>query len=428
EAGLNADREGVAQLVRALRETRREIRTLATDARERERLVDQLRFETEEIASAALEAAEDQALHVEQARLGGARRLLQEAARALEALDGNSWSEAVSAVREIGTRDPSAANLVALAETIEASVDDLSRDLRRYREVIEEDPERLAAVQERLDRIARLCRKYGETLPDVIAYGVASAERLAVLTSAEFSMEALVAKEAALLAQLANSASELSRSRRARAGDLVLAIATELEHLAMGDATLSVGFACEDDTEGPFASVPDYEIVLTTSPLAGEGELLPRAFTETGIDRVEFLASFNPGETPRPLAAVASGGETSRFLLALTTVLGNASEARLEVLDEVDEGVGGRAGALVGEALLRLASRHQVLCVTHLPQVAAFGERHFVVSKSTDAGRTASAVAVVNGARRVEELAAMLGGLNAPNVAAAEELLRGAAR
>ena len=196
----------------------------------------------------------------------------------------------------------------------------------------------------------------------------------------------------------------------------------------MGDATLSVGFACEDDADGPLASVPDYEIVLTSSPLAGEGELHPRAFTETGIDRVEVLASFNPGETPRPLAAVASGGETSRFLLALTTVLGNASEARLEVLDEVDEGVGGRAGALLGEALLRLASRHQVLCITHLPQVAAFGERHFVVSKSTDAGRTASAVAVVNGTKRVEELAAMLGGVSAANIAAAEELLRGAAR
>ena len=427
-AGLNAVREAVGQLVRALRETRREIRTLATDARERERLVDQLRFETEEIASAGLEAGEDEALRVDQVRLGGARRLIEDAARALEALDGAAWGEAVSAVREIGSRDPSAANIVDLAETVEATIGDLARDLRRYREVIAEDPERLAAVQERLDRIARLCRKYGETLPEVIAYGEASAERLAVLTSAEFSIEALAAKEAALLTQLALAASELSRARRARAGDLVLAIAAELEHLAMGDATLSVGFSCDDDADGPLASVPDYEIVLTSSPLAGEGEPHPRAFTETGIDRVEFLASFNPGETPRPLSAVASGGETSRFLLALTTVLGNASEARLEVLDEVDEGVGGRAGALVGEALLRLANRHQVLCVTHLPQVAAFGERHFVVSKSTYAGRTASAVAVVSGPNRIEELAAMLGGVSAANIAAAEDLLRGAAR
>ena len=427
-AGLNADRDGVAQLVRSLREIRREIRALATDARERERLVDQLRFETEEIASAGLEEGEDEALRVDQARLGGARRLIEDASRALEALDGPAWGVAVAAVRAVGARDASAADMAALAETVEATVSDLARELRRYREAIEEDPERLAAVQERLDRIARLCRKYGETVPEVVAYGLASAERLAVLTSAEFSLGALVAKEAALLGELADAASELSRGRRARAGDLVRAIAAELEHLGMGGATLSVGFACEDDAEGPPASLPDYEIVLTSSPLAGEGEVHPRAFNETGIDRVEFLASFNPGESPRPLSAVASGGETSRFLLALTTVLGNASEARLEVLDEVDEGVGGRAGALVGEALLRLAERHQVLCVTHLPQVAAFGQRHFVVSKTTDGERTASAVAVVTREKRVEELAAMLGGVTAANLAAAEELLRGASR
>ena len=427
-AGLNPAREAVGKLVRSLRELRREIRTLATDARERERLVDQLRFETDEIVAAALEEGEDEALRLEQARLGGARRLIEDAARGLEALDGAAWGEAVAAVRDIGARDPSAASLAALAETVEATVSDLARDLRRYREVIEEDPERLSAVQERLDRIARLCRKYGDTVPEVIAYGQASAERLAVLTSAEFSLETLQAKESQLLAELAGAASKLSRARRARAGDLVRAIAAELEHLGMGGATLSVGFACEDDAEGPPASLPDYEIVITSSPLAGEGEAHPRAFGETGIDRVEFLASFNPGESPRPLSAVASGGETSRFLLALTTVLGNASEARLEVLDEVDEGVGGRAGALVGEALLRLAARHQVLCVTHLPQVAAFGQRHFVVSKTTDAGRTSSAVMVVTGRQRVEELAAMLGGVSAANLAAAEELLRGASR
>ena len=424
-AGLNADRDAVGQLVRALRDARREIRTLATDARERERLVDQLRIETEEIASAGLEVGEDELLRVEQARLGGARRLIEDAARALDALDGAAWGEAVEAVRAIGARDPSAKDLLALAEGVEATVMDLARDLRRYREVIEEDPERLGVVQERLDRIARLCPKYGETLPEVVAYGHASAERLAELTSPEFSLEALETKEAELLVELADAASALSRARRARAGDLVRAIAAELEHLGMGEAMLSIGFACEDDPEGPPASLPDYEIVLTSSPLAGEGEAHPRAFNESGIDRVEFLASFNPGESPRPLSAVASGGETSRFLLALTTVLGNASEARLEVLDEVDEGVGGRAGALVGEALLRLAARHQVLCVTHLPQVAAFGERHFVVSKSTAGERTSSAVTIVTGRPRLEELAAMLGGVSAANLAAAEDLLRG---
>jgi DNA repair protein RecN (Recombination protein N) len=191
----------------------------------------------------------------------------------------------------------------------------------------------------------------------------------------------------------------------------------------MGGASLSVGFACEDDQAGPLVPLPDYEIVITESPLAGEGELLPRAVTETGIDRIEFMASFNAGEPPRPLSTVASGGETSRFLLALTTVLGAAAPPRTVVLDEVDEGVGGRAGGLVGAALSRLAVRQQVLCVTHLPQVAAFGERHFVVTKRSDGGRTWSEVVEVQGAARTEELASMLGGASAANLAAAAELL-----
>jgi DNA repair protein RecN (Recombination protein N) len=195
----------------------------------------------------------------------------------------------------------------------------------------------------------------------------------------------------------------------------------------MANASLSVGFACDDAADGPVVAEPDYEVVITERPAGSEGEPLPRAFTESGIDRVEFLASFNPGETPRPLSAVASGGETSRFLLALTTVLGAAAEPRLVVLDEVDEGVGGRAGALVGEALARLAERHQVFCITHLPQVAAFGSTHFVVTKQTDGTRAWSTVERLEAEGRVSELASMLGGQTQANLAAAAELVQNSA-
>jgi DNA repair protein RecN (Recombination protein N) len=230
----------------------------------------------------------------------------------------------------------------------------------------------------------------------------------------------------------------------------VRAIAKELEAMGMGQAVLSVGFACEDDEAGPLVAVPDYEIVITTSAIAGEGpspEGHAVAFTESGVDRVEFLVSFNPGESPRALSAVASGGETSRFLLALTTAAlgararpslpaplptpagrgrGEDLDGRLVVLDEVDEGVGGRTGGVVGAALRRLASEHQVLCITHLPQVAAFGERHFVVSKQSDGARTWSEVAEVSGEARVAEVAAMLGGAGEAGVEAARGLLRDA--
>jgi len=422
-AGLDDQRTKVTGLVRDLREVRRDLRSLSTDARERERLVDQLRFEVDEIAAAALTPGEDDELRREQTRLANTGRLLEHAAAALEALDGAPIAQAIQAVSDLVERDPTATGLADLAALLETATVDLAQSVRRYRDTLDEDPERLAEMEERLDVIARLRRKYGETIDDILTYARDAEARLAALGSVDVSIEALEAKERELRTSLAVAAAELSRARRAAAGDLVRAIAAELEHLGMGGATLSVGFACEDHDDGIEVSLPDYEIVITNSPLAGEGEALPRAFTETGVDRVEFLASFNPGETPRPLSSVASGGETSRFMLALTTVLGSTAEHRLVVFDEVDEGVGGRAGALVGEALRRLAQRHQVLSITHLPQVAAFGEHHFVVTKETDGARSWSEVHRLEGEARVAELAAMLGGESEATRQAAREML-----
>ncbi|MGB4862369.1 MAG: DNA repair protein RecN, partial [Tepidiformaceae bacterium] len=414
-AGLSNERATVAQVVRDLRDVRRQLAARATDARERERLVEQLRFETSEIEDAGLRPGEDAELRREQGVLSNARRLLEDVATALEALDSASLGEAVAATRSLVERDPGAGEVAELAVTLEATADELSRSLRQYREGLEEDPERLASLGERLDLLSRLCRKYGDTVEEVIRFGEEASNRLAELTGEGASLEGLRAKESALLGRLGELATGLSRARRAAAGELVRAIAAELEAMGMDSAVLSVGFACEDDAAGPHVAVPDYEIVITASPLAGEGEAHPVAFTETGVDRVEFLVSFNPGESPRALSAVASGGETSRFLLALTTALGAHPErggsGRLEVLDEVDEGVGGRTGAVVGQALRRLAAKHQVLCITHLPQVAAFGDRHFVVTKRSDGATTWSEVRMVEGAERVAELAEMLGGV-----------------
>ncbi|MGE0600373.1 MAG: DNA repair protein RecN [Dehalococcoidia bacterium] len=425
-AGLASQRDAVAQTVRELRDVRRQLASLATDARERERLVEQLRFETEEIDAAGLRPGEDDELRREQGVLSNARRLLEDVEVALESLDSAALGEAVRATGDLVARDPGAGEVAELAVSLEATSGELSRALRRYRDGLEEDPERLAVIGERLDRIARLCRKYGDTVEDVIRFGEEASKRLAELTGEGASLEGLQAKEAALLGRLGELATALSRARRSAAGDLVRAIAEELEAMGMGSAVLSVGFACEDDESGPLVAVPDYEIVITRSPLAGEGEPHAVAFTETGIDRVEFLVSFNPGESPRALSAVASGGETSRFLLALTTALGSSGSGRLEVLDEVDEGVGGRTGAVVGAALRRLAAKHQVLCITHLPQVAAYGERHLVVSKQSDGSRTWSEVAEVAGKARVGELADMLGGVGEAGRKAAEELLASA--
>ena len=426
-AGLRDQREKVAALVRELRDVRHNFRSLSTDARERERLLDQLRFEVDEIQSAALEPGEDERLRQEQARLANTSRLMAEAAAALEALDADPLAIAIQSVNNIVERDSSATELADLAALLETAATDLAANLRHYRDSLDEDPERLAEIEARLDLIARLRRKYGETIDEILAYGREAEARLNALASVDVSLDELRAREADLLGRLAEAASELSAARRNAAGELVRAIAAELQHLGMGAATLSIGFACEDDPEGVTVALPDYEVIAPGTPAGGEGEALPRAFTESGVDRVEFLASFNPGEAPRPLSAVASGGETSRFMLALTTVLGSNSETRLVVFDEVDEGVGGRAGALVGDALRRLATRHQVLCITHLPQVAAFGERHFVVTKETDGSRSWSSVRPIDGDERIRELASMLGGDGDATRQAAREMLESAA-
>ena len=426
-AGTTSRREEVGGIARDLRRVRREARDRATDARERERLIETLRFESDEIAAAGLLSGEDEALREEQARLSTTERRRDDVEAALAALDSAPVGEAVRAVTDLVARDAEAGDLADLAALVETASTDLARGLRRYSDSIDEDPGRLSAIQERLDLLARLRRKYGDTVDDVISYGVRASERLAALTGLGQSLEALKAEEAALLERLSLAVSDLSKARRAAAAGLVQAIAGELPRLGMSGASLAIGFACEDSPDGPAVAQPDYEVVTASNENSGVAEPFPRAFSETGVDRVEFLASFNPGEAPRPLAAVASGGETSRFLLALTTVLGSAAEPRIIVLDEVDEGVGGRAGALVGEALARLSLRHQVFCVTHLPQVAAFADHHFVVSKRADGARTSSDVTRVEGEDRLVELASMLGGVTQANLAAARDLLAAAA-
>jgi DNA repair protein RecN (Recombination protein N) len=428
-AGLGDLAEETGRLVRELRDTRRRLRSVVSDARERQRLIDQLTFELDEIESAALQPGEDEALRAEAQRLASVGRLIEDVAAAAEALDSPALATLSQALDDIAARDPAAVEIADAAAILETALGDAARLLRRYRDGLEDDPGRLAAIQERLDRIARLRRKYGETLDDVLRYAAEARERLEALRASEESAEALQAAEERLIERASAAAARLGAERRAAAGRLVAAIAAELAHLGMGRATLAVAFSCDDSADGLPVPFPDYEVFDGREAAPGSTpEPIPRAFTEAGVDRVEFLASFNPGEAPRPLATVASGGETSRFLLALTTVLGSTAEPRIVVFDEVDEGVGGRAGTLVGEALARLARRHQVLCITHLPQVAAYGDHHVVVSKQTDGRRTWSELRLVDGEARIDELAAMLGVVSDTTRDAARQLLLAARR
>ena len=422
--GLRDRRDALAAQVRELRALRREIEAIGADSRERERLLDQLRFEVDEIAQAGLVPGEDDALRREQRRLASVERLLAASATALEALDAPPIAEAVAALEEIAGSDPDATALAAEGVTLEQAAADLGRSLRAYRETLEDDPERRDTIEARLDQIARLRRKYGESVEAILAYESSARERLRAMESAGSSLEELRERAEALARSAAEAAASLSLARREAAARLIAKVAAELARLEMPGASLAAGFACEDAPDGLAVTLPDYEVVAPDAEPSGGGEPGLRAFTESGVDQMELLAAFNPGSPPRPLRTVASGGETSRFLLALTTVLGAAAEPRLVVLDEVDEGVGGRAGSVVGEALRRLAERHQVLCVTHLPQVAAYGARHFVVTKASEDDGAWSDIEEVEGEARLRELALMLGGDTPANRAAAADLLQ----
>lgn len=425
-AGLRETREGLSARIRELRALRREIDAIGAGSRERERLLDQLRFEVDEIAGAGLASGEDGALRHEQRRLASVDHLLAASATALEALDAPPISEATAALEEIAERDPAATELAALGVTLEQAAADLARSLRAYRETLEDDPERREQIEARLDLIARLRRKYGESVEAILQYEQSARQRLQSMESAGSSLEGLRERATALAETAAGAAATLSLARREAATRLIAEVSRELARLEMPGASLAAGFACEDAPDGLGVTLPDYEVVAPDTAPSGGGEPGRRAFTESGVDQMELLACFNPGGPPRPLRSVASGGETSRFLLALTTVLGAAAEPRLVVLDEVDEGVGGRAGSVVGEALRRLAERHQVLCVTHLPQVAAFGARHFVVTKASEGARTWSDIGEVEGEARLREIALMLGGDTPANRAAAADLLEAA--
>jgi DNA repair protein RecN (Recombination protein N) len=277
---------------------------------------------------------------------------------------------------------------------------------------LELDPEALETTEARLLAIADLKRKYGDTITDVLAYLANASERLDRLERRDASLAELEQQDAALVKELVRRALALSTLRAEAATRLETAVEHELNDLRMGGTLFRVGITKEDDAEG----------------LELDGRMV--AFHATGIDRVEFLIAPNKGETPRPMARIASGGELARISLALKTILARADTRATLIFDEVDVGVGGRTAPVVGEKLWALAAAgHQVLCVTHMPQVAAYGDRHWMVRKQATADeRTHTELAPLDQEAQVEELAAMLAGM--PSATArdnARELLERAA-
>ncbi|RZS80233.1 DNA replication and repair protein RecN [Motilibacter rhizosphaerae] len=405
-----------------LRELERRTEELRAGRREREQEADLLRYGLERVAQVAPQPGEDAALREEAERLGSADELRRAAEVAHAALlgDPDSAGDGADAVALVGaarrqlesaaTADPELAALAARVAESAYLLADLGADLAAYAAGIEADPARLAQVQERRAALAELCRRYGDTVDEVLAWSERSALRLAELDGDDDRTSGLVAEAEALRERLGTVAGRLSAERAAAAVRLGEAVTAELRELAMPRASVEV--VVQQRTAG--AGEPALDVA---------GQRL--AAGPTGVDEVELLLAANAGAPGRGLARAASGGELSRVMLALEVVLAEVDPVPTFVFDEVDAGVGGRAAVEIGRRLAALAEHAQVLVVTHLPQVAAYADRHLLVAKDSDGTVTTSGVRALDDGERVREISRMLSGLegSATGLAHAEELL-----
>lgn len=417
-AALTPLREDYRRAYNALQSLRRELHSLRAAQADLARRIEMLTFQAEEIEEAHLKPGEDETLRQERDRLANAESLAANAQEALNLLDEGSpetpavtdlLGQTASALNALSRTDPSQAELSVRADAMLEALSDLSRDLRRYLERIEFNPRRLEQVEERLDLLYRLQRKYGGNLASVLETGQKARQQLETLTGAEEKLQEMEIREAALLSEAASRAQALSTRRQQAALSLAEGIENGLRELKMEAARFSVDFQTRPDPNG--------------LPLPN-GQTL--AFDATGIDRVEFLVAPNPGEGFKPLVKIASGGETSRLMLALKNTLAQADPIPTLVFDEIDQGIGGRVGSVVGKKLWQLGRNHQVLCITHLPQLAAFGEQHFQVKKLVQNERTSTQVTLLREEERLQELAQMLGQVSEATLRSASDLLKSA--
>ncbi|CAM3431248.1 DNA repair protein RecN [Streptomyces albus] len=406
---------------RRLRTVAAELTELTTRARERAQEADLLRFGIQEIEAAQPQPGEDTELAAEAERLGHAEALASAATTAHGALAGDPADPegvdaatlvagAHRALEAVRSHDPALAALADRLGEVHILLSDIAGELAGYADDLDADPLRLAAVEERRATLAQLTRKYGDDIGAVLAWAEQSADRLAELEGDDDRIGELAAERDALRTELAGLARTLTGARTEAAGRFAEAVTGELAELAMPHARVSFALKHTEDPEG----------------LQVDGRTL--AFGPYGTDEVELLLAPHPGAPPRPIAKGASGGELSRVMLAVEVVFADSDPVPTYLFDEVDAGVGGKAAVEVGRRLARLAKSAQVVVVTHLPQVAAFADRHLVVHKTDDGSVTRSGVRVMEGEDRVRELSRMLAGQEDSELARAhaEELLEAA--
>lgn len=370
----------------------------AEEASEHE--VDLLRHQVDEIEEAAVVPEEEEDLQERYKRASNSTKLIEVAAQASGLIDGSEAAvmdrlrELQRVVREIEKHDPAASEWTGGLESAVVELEDLARHLEHYRDEIDLDPQQAAELEQRVDQLEALKRKYGPSLAEVVEHGQRAAERLASVENRGTLLAELEKDEQESRIRLDAAGAKLGEKRRRAAPRLAKEIRSHLGDLGFKQAALELKL---ERLNGPSAS---------------------------GLERIEFLFGPNPGEPLKPLRQVASSGEISRVMLSIKSALAKQDRTPLMVFDEIDANVGGEIARAVGEKMVALGQKHQVVAITHFPQVAATAAQHFLVEKTVEEGRTVSRLREVTGHDRVEELVRMLGGGGPQAVAMAKALLQ----
>ena len=404
------------QVYHQLMQVRKELAELHKAESDAARQIDLLQYQINEIETARLHAGEEEELRAERTRLANAEGISSTVQEAVQLLDEGSpdspavsdlMGQVTSLLSNLSRLDPQQSLLSERSQSALEELTDLAATLRNYQETIEFNPKRLDQVEERLNLIQNLRRKYGVDIPVILQFADKARAQLDSITHASERIAELESAAGELLGELARIGAQLSQRRHTSAGLLENTLETELAQLSMAGAKFKVDFSERLSPEG----VP-----------LDDGRKV--AFDANGLEQVEFLVAPNPGEGLKPLVKIASGGETSRLMLAIKNVLAQADRVPTLIFDEIDQGIGGRVGLVVGRKLWELARQHQVLCVTHLPQLAAFGEQHLQVQKQVKGGRTETQVKALKGEARLVELAQMMGEVSEGTRQSARELLQ----
>lgn len=405
-AQVSAAKKKVAELFLAYSETRQELNFIKKNEADALRQRDFMQFELNEIEQAALQIGEDDLLNEQLLLLQNSEKIYQNLSSAYAAISEESpaalelLGHAMNLLEQVSSLSNELKEFSGNVADCYYKLEDTAAELRRYRDSLSFSPEELDAAIKRLDIIDSLKRKYGGTVEEILSYAQTISEKLDLLQNTDEHRQQLEQELDRLKKELSAASLELSALRRDAAEKLSEQITSELLELNFNNAHLSVSF----------------------QPVPDDPE---RLFSENGIDTVEFKISTNKGEKEKPLAKVASGGEISRIMLAFKKITGNLDQVPTLIFDEIDSGISGITASIVGKKLKEIAATHQVICITHLPQIAACGSHHYKIQKSSDDASTHTTVVPLSDQEKVGEIARLLGGINITETTlkSAQELL-----